>query len=493
MPSSSRSPYLGQYERSAQVWVAAHDMQWHEMPPPLEGADLAIIDEGFATRGLTGFSGRPRLITEAKIAAGPEADSVSREADLRAKLMPIRELLIAALRDHPEGGLKREHLIEAGLMAEDAGEAGRLEWRAKEEVKLRRKTWQGAKKALDKAARRNRLIPRFAALWHAAEDLLSENGLSASGRAEVGNFEVGDTTVRAVRLFGVEEIAAGWRGTPTLHIDATVDMTLLRCRVPHAELVGEAEAAAPHMRVVQYPDKAFGKYALRNPKLLFKVWDWAIAYASRQGGGWGVIVPKEAEIAILAAREVPGFIKLHHFGALRGLDELKHVRGLIVVGRPIASPGEVERIAGALSGREVESGAGDWYPAEMVQPRARDGSAATVEADRHPDALAEAVRASIAEGELLQSIGRARGLNRGEADPVEVVLLTNVPVPGLRIDELRQWEPPSIDEEIFARVGAVLESAGDAATIAGLTLRQVKDRRQRLDAFSYKNLLYGNA
>ena len=72
-------------------------------------------------------------------------------------------------------------------------------------------------------------------------------------------------TVRAVRLFGAERIAARWRQTPTLHIDATVDMALLRCRVPHAELVGEVEAAAPHMRVVQYPDRAFGKYALRKP------------------------------------------------------------------------------------------------------------------------------------------------------------------------------------------------------------------------------------
>ena len=170
--------------------------------------------------------------------------------------------------------------------------------------------------------------------------------------------------------------------------------TLLRCRVPHAELVGEVEAAAPHMRVVQYPDKAFGKYALRNERFLFKVWDWAVAYASRTGRRLGRrSLPKEAEIAILAAREVPSFIKLHHFGALRGLDELRDVRGLIVVGRPMASPGEVERIAGALSGRAVEAVAGDWYPAEIVQLRARDGSVATVEADRHPDPLAEAVRA----------------------------------------------------------------------------------------------------
>ena len=158
----------------------------------------------------------------------------------------------------------------------------------------------------------------------------------------------------------------------------------------------------------------------------------------------------------------------------------------------MASPGEVERIAGALSGRAVEPIAGDWYPAEIVQLRARDGSVATVEADRHPDPLAEAVRASIAEGELLQAVGRPRGLNRAEADPVEVVLLTNVPVPGLPIDELRQWEGPTIDDEIFARFGAALESAGDAAKVAGLTPEAVRQAGRGCATFSYKSLLYGN-
>ena len=426
-PSRDGCPYLAQFKRTAQIWIAAHDLLWHEMPPPLKGADLVVIDESFATRGLTGLAGRGRLITEAEV---------------EAELMPAQDMLIAVLRDHPAGGLRRERLIEAGLTVEAARTARRFEWDARAKVNLARMSWQDAKRAL-KAAKRNRMIPRFAALWHAVEDLLIDDGPPASGHAVIGNHEIDGTIVRTVRLFGAERIAAGWRRTPTLHIDATVDMDLLRCRVPHAELVGEVEAAAPHMRIVQYPDKAFGKYALRNGRFLLKVWDWAVAYASRKGGDWGVVLPIEAKDAILAAREVPSFIRLHHFGALRGLDELRDVRGLIVVGRPMEGPGGVERIAGALSGRAVEAVAGDWYPAEVVQLRARDGSLATVEADRHPDPLAEAVRASIAEGELLQSIGRARGVNRTKADPIEVVLLTNVPVPGLPIDELRQWDGPT--------------------------------------------------
>jgi hypothetical protein len=338
------------------------------------------------------------------------------------------------------------------------------------------------------------MITRFSALWHVVEDLLAEDGPPASGRAVVDDFEIEGSTVRAVRLFGVEPVAAEWQRTPTLHIDATVDMELLCHRVPHAELIGEVDAATPHMRIVQYPDKAFGKYALRNHRFLFKIWDWAVAYASMMGGDWGIIVPKEAEITILSKREIPSFISLHHFGALRGLDELKDVRGVIGVGRPMASPDKVERMAGALSGRAAQTVADDWYPAEIVQLRAKDGSVASVEADRHPDPLAESIRAFITEGELIQGpVGRPRGLNRDAENPVEVVLLTNVPVPGVVLDELRQWHGPTVDEEILGQFGAALESAGDAAKVAGLTLRQVKDRRQRMDAFSYNKVLYGNA
>jgi len=145
-----------------------------------------------------------------------------------------------------------------------------------------------------------------------------------------------------------------------------------------------------------------------------------------------------------------------------------------------------------MSGRAVEAVAGDWYPGEVLQLHARDGGMVSVEADRHPDPLAEAVRASIAEAELLQAVGRCRGLNRSAEDPVEVVLLGNVPLPGLVVDELRQWEGPTIDDEIFARLGAALESAGDAAKVAGLSREAVKKAKGRLGTFPYKHYSYEN-
>ena len=301
-------------------------------------------------------------MTEAQIAAVPDVRSTGLEADLRAMLMPLRERVLSALRDHPVGGLRRDRLIDAGLTIDNAREARSLEWKAKATIPDGL-PWNALCSEVAKVAEASRHVSRFAKLWHCIEDTIVEGGPEASGRAVVIEKEVGDATVRTVRLSGVERIAADWRRTPTLHIDATVNMRLLRCRVPDAELVGRVDAAAPHMRVVQYPDRAFGKLALSNQRTLLRVWDWCVAYAAPRGGEWGVIVPKESEAAIRAARTVPSFVRLHHFGKLRGLDELRDVRGLIVVGRPAAWPRDVERIAAALSGHPVETVDDDWYPA----------------------------------------------------------------------------------------------------------------------------------
>ena len=155
-------------------------------------------------------------------------------------------------------------------------------------------------------------------------------------------------------------------------------------------------------------------------------------------------------------------------------------------------PADVERIAGILTGREVEQCVVGWYPTEVVQLVGRDGTMATVESDRHPDALAEAIRSAICQDELLQAVGRARGVSRTAANPVEVILLGNVPVPGLVPDTVKQWQPAGVDDEILASHGAVLEAAADAAAVAGLTLKTVKRRRERLAPFSYESYLYEN-
>jgi hypothetical protein len=63
----------------------------------------------------------------------------------------------------------------------------------------------------------------------------------------------------AVRLYDAPPISTGWAKLPTLHLDATANITLIRVRVPHAELIADIEADEPHGRVIQYHSHTFGK------------------------------------------------------------------------------------------------------------------------------------------------------------------------------------------------------------------------------------------
>lgn len=515
-PHSIRCPYLAQGRRTAEIWIGAHELLFHEMPAPMKGSDLVVIDEGFALRaGIVGTSGSPLVLTINEIETipsmrmtpsrssrkrAPRRDKDGKEyrrpgagaaADVVAELMPLRHKLAAALIGHPEGGLDRQRLLDAGLTAVAAVSARENEWRTLDrDATSGVSTWKGLRAAIRQAAANTQGINQRLMVWQVVEDLLDDIGAARSGRAVWGEQEVDGITLRALQLFGLESIASCWRRIPTMHIDGTVHMPLLRTRAPNAELIATIEASAPAMSVTQIVGKTFGKGALADEKTLARAWDWAVAYASRQGGDWLVILPKAAETVVTASAAPPTFIKTAHFGNLRGLDQHRNIAGLIVIGRPMPPPADVERVAGILTGREIDQRVFGWYPSEVVQLFGRDGTVATVEVDRHPDEIAEAVRSGICQDELLQAVGRARGVSRTVADPVKVVLLGNVPVPGLVSDTVEQWHAPSVDDEILARHGAVLEAAAAAAAVAGLTLKTVKRRRERLAPVSYKNYLY---
>ena len=81
----------------------------------------------------------------------------------------------------------------------------------------------------------------------------------------------------------------------------------------------------------------------------------------------------------------------------------------------------------------------------------------------HPDPKAELLRAAICDDEVLQAIGRGRGVNRAEADPLEVRVLANVALP-LPHDRLSCWElecPDIVQRMLLA--GIAVDSPADAA------------------------------
>jgi hypothetical protein len=167
----------------------------------------------------------------------------------------------------------------------------------------------------------------------------------------------------------------------------------------------------------------------------------------------------------------PGLLHGHH-NNLAGRDDFKHVAAMIVFGRTMPKPQDVEQQAMALTGRWV-AGVGTekgWYPKRRAYYELADGTWGETEFEYHPAPIAEQIRWRSCEGELQQIEGRPRGVNRaadwsgGQPGPVVIYRLTNVPLPGpvdklITLDDL--WTTPA--QRMLAAGGVAFESPSDAA------------------------------
>ena len=86
-----------------------------------------------------------------------------------------------------------------------------------------------------------------------------------------------------------------------------------------------------------------------------------------------------------------------------------------------------------------------------------DGSQKGIEVDEHPDAFCDQVLQMIADDELVQAIGRVRGVNRTEHNKVKVILMANrvLPVAITKVVGAAELYPSKMQVAI-ARNGGVL-------------------------------------
>ena len=180
-------------------------------------------------------------------------------------------------------------------------------------------------------------------------------------------------------------------------------------------------------------------------------------HARRLKGRVLVITYKDVEAAFA---EIPG-VATAHFNAIAGLDSFGDVAGLFVIGRPLPPDTALQAPAAALRRHAVEGG----YTQSHAAVRMRDGTSRAVRVTRHTDDQAEVIRAAICDDELIQAIGRGRGVNRTEADPLEVHILADVALP-LVHDSVTTWEtvrPDVVQRMLLA--GVAVDSPGDAAAV----------------------------
>jgi len=489
--------YQDQKQKRADIWIVAHHTLFTEKPDAISHPDLLVIDEAFHSAGLRGI-GHLTVVSEDQIEAGiwHASGQAAKTADLNSTLKPIRDKLAPALQSHETGPLQRETLISAGLTPEECRTASKIEWERQISVKVFPGMPDDLRRQSLQAAAINKEIPRMARLWKLSAAFI-EGSAELSGHLSMAMIDdkKAGTSYRAVQMRWIDEIREGWKA-PTLHIDATMRMELVRAYFANAELRAEISAAAPHQTVTQIYDKTFSAASLKHdPPKMDKLWTRIRSTVTQEGGNWLVVVQKDIEDYIRANYVIPQFIEIAHHNGIAGIDRWREVDGLIVVGRTQPPPQAVAQITGAMTGEYIPALEGDgWYPATTTTIRAKDGKSITVETDIHPHETAEAIRASICDDQSLQITGRARGANRTAIDPVKIIVFGNIPV--IEPDQLEEYRHPTVDDYMLAE-GVWLENAEDAVRVtpalkSAAAVRKSKSRDTiQSVTFSYKDILIG--
>jgi hypothetical protein len=443
----------------ADVIVAAYDALFTGFAVQPESIGLILIDEGCWARSIEEQSG---LTVEGF--ASEMLNAERRDPDGVADLHDLRARAVAAFLANGAGPVHRRRLAAAGLGAEAARLARGLEQRRLRDPGL----FPGMSRELRKTAMRQvRLNIRsrfYIAAWDAIGRLLA-GGHGADGRLEIGAEDV-RTGVHPLTVRGQKPIHHTLQGKPVLHLDATLRFELARTLLPDLE-VSEIAAATPnmHLRLITGP---FGKGSLcdgpradpaerqRRANRRAECVDY-VRWHARRFKRTLVVTYKDIEAEFAG---IPG-VEVAHFNAIAGLDLYRDVGLLIVLGRPLPGTDDLARLSGTLFGHVPSDG----YRRDLKGVAMRSGVVRGVRATVHADEQAEVLRAAICDDEVIQAIGRGRGVNRTADDPLEVHVLADVGLPLLH-DRVSCWdiEAPDILQQMLL-AGIAVDSPAHATLL----------------------------
>jgi putative DNA primase/helicase len=502
--------------KAADTLIIPHEVMFGSIPSSIGRFGLVVADEAFWQKGLKGVDGEPiKLTVDTLTEECPEIFNEEGDRDDFATndLVAARAKLAKAMRAAKDGPLNRRHLIEAGLTVAECGDAKKLEWR-----RITRPNIVPGMDPLERkdeadrtehSGKRVRLVAR---LWSCVADLLSaEEPELLSGNLIIGKTDGPAGPARSVTLRWRDDLSTRVTDLPILHLDATMRAPLVRAYLPHVEIMDEVQATMPFVTVRQVYDKPFSGHMLITQGVEYKSDEyldpdeverlrkrrdsdnktrvnhaqrvlWYIRQRALEFRGMGglydeggenekqidvlVICQQGLEHLLPTVGQVPPGVEIAHYNDVAGSNRWEKVACIIMVGRPLPSPGSVEAMCGALTGihpascQPSEKGR-VWYDKVEQGIRLADGRGLKIDGAQHPDPMAEDIRWSICEGQVIQGIGRPRGVNRTEADPLQIDILTNLCLP-VTVDEAVEWKDvaPTEFDEMRSR-GAVLENSAD--------------------------------
>ena len=496
--------YQRQRRGKADIWIVAHEMLFTKIPPALGTLAALVIDESFWKAGLRESEDFPldRLDSQDTVPDGGIATQ---------RLMFLRKRMLDLLRDQPDGALSRAALRAFDFDAKNTREACELEFRRKPDdlaaALVPNMDEPTRQKATDLAAIHQDVV-RLARFWGTVNTFLSQNELAHSGWISLDRSKDG---VRRVAIKGRNAIARGWHA-PTLLLDAVLNPDLIRPYYRDIAVTAELAVEAPFQRVRQVIDRAYAKGMLdarsekvaqdlketkRRERHLGNIWTLVVTEALRVAPHKVLVVlQKSVETAFLAVGGLPENVATAHHNDIAGRDQWKDVASLIVVGRTLPNPNDVAEVAEALSGEALSRLEG-WYERVDAVRETKMGVLAA-QGDRYPDRMAEAVRRATCDAELIQILGRGRGVNRTAANPLDVILLCDTPLPVVVAETVTADNvKPSVAELMLAEGRVILKNPAHAFRVYP-RLWNTNDEarkafeREKTATFPYKGFVLGD-
>ena len=450
----------------ADVVLAAYDSLFTGLSVKADDVAFIVIDEGCWERAIRDESMDIAAICKLTAVDETRMADAAEEEKAWQELFSLRRAVVAALQANGTGVLSRQVLVDAGLSVEDCLKAEQLENLLRADPGLTPGLAQGARRRAEELSRDANLSVRRAFLFTALAQLLQ--GLAEqNGRVEILQPDAA-TGAQSVRTTGLYLIDEHLRTLPILHLDATLRTELAATVLPDLD-VSEITAAMPYLHLTAVQG-SFAKTTLvadptadpvenrRRSNRLKECVDYVRWHARRVAPGRTLVVTHKAIETAFEA--IPG-VATGHFKAIAGLDVFKDVALLIVIGRPLPPDRDIAQLTGAYLGHVPVGG----YKQSRRGLLMRDGSRRGFAVRQHEDPRAEQIRAAICDDEILQAIGRGRGVNRTADNPLEVQVLADVALP-LVHDKLTPWD--LICPDVFQRMllaGIAVDSPVDAATL----------------------------
>jgi hypothetical protein len=472
----------------ADVVIAAYDTMFTGFSGDNQNFAMVLIDEACWQRS---YQEVGRLPIEGFAFHGLAGVGVTRRQDAcgarMADVVEARQRLTSVLLQHSGGEVTAEQLRAAGLVADYCQAARADEYDILPPARLRPGQSSSDRRTALAASRRRAAGLEVIVLWTVVANLLTGN------QGAVGKLWIEDQAdgQRAIRILQRKAMGSDLAALPALHLDATLRPELASVALPGLVTVS-IDAQAPHQQI-RLIAGSFGKSMIcpaghlraeerqRRENRLREVVDYARWHAKRHVGRRVLVVTyKDVEPAFSG---IPG-VETAHFNAVAGLDNWGDVACLMLIGRPLPSSNDLHRLSGVLFGQSTTGG----YSSALIKVPMRNGTS-VLKAIRHPAGAAETVRAAICDDELVQALGRGRGVNRKAEMPLEVHILGDVVLPILH-DSVAPWE--SVCPDVFQRMllaGVAVDSPADAVALHPELFGTSEQARKAFDraAFSGQN------